>query len=284
MSAIYFEMDFPRYQPLTKKGPLETLDTPLHSNRRLALCIRTTNYQLRHPTKHRVARTSLSWATLPIQASASRAVPTTHSPVRLTPRSGGMTHCLFRASCLAYRCVMNLVVSTAYPICTPLPPISLKNPPYSPLKVAKIEARPSPHELRTTNHERRTVLKSDLRPHKEFPHAILPGDRANGPRSRSRSHTAQATGSRRRLRQAGQGVDHQAGVHEPARRSLAQSCRSSHHQGCPRLLRRRAEEAHACRRHQPLLPRARSVLQARQGFLRRTDRRRSRVYRRHGFG
>src|SRR5258708_12135798 len=45
-----------------------------------------------------------------------------HTTSGATPPSSGMTHSRFRASCLPYQCVINRAVSTAYPICTPLPP------------------------------------------------------------------------------------------------------------------------------------------------------------------
>src|SRR5258708_26924727 len=63
-----------------------------------------------------------------LQPTSERSeLPTTSADERPTtsgapPPSSGMTHSRFRASCLPYQCVINRAVSTAYPICTPLPP------------------------------------------------------------------------------------------------------------------------------------------------------------------
>src|SRR5258708_5460188 len=59
-----------------------------------------------------------------LQPTSERSERPTTSGV--TPPSSGVTHSRFRASCLPYQCVTNRAVSTAYPICTPLPPFFRK--------------------------------------------------------------------------------------------------------------------------------------------------------------
>jgi hypothetical protein len=84
------------------------------------------------------------------ERSELRQTSATYNLRGVAPRLRGVTHCLFSASCLAYPCVTNRVVSIAYPICTPLPPFFRQMRHTVPSRCQKPRHHPCPR-LRTPN-------------------------------------------------------------------------------------------------------------------------------------